>query len=93
MSVEDTTVNLRPEEVVELREMLEFVYDWLNDRHLAASYRQFTFGLLTVEELRADLARFTFLLGGDGYLLDDDTDEAMNADPRTPRQAPHNMVR
>ena len=74
MNVDDTTVNLRPEEVVELREMLEFLCDWLNDRRVAASYRQFTFGLLTVDELRADLARFAFLLGGDGYLLDD-TDE------------------
>jgi hypothetical protein len=75
MSVDHTPVNLRAEEVVELREMLEFLHDWLNDRRVAASYRQFTFGLLTVEELRADLARFAFLLGGDGYLLNHDTDE------------------
>jgi hypothetical protein len=75
MNGEETTVNLRPEEVVELSEMLEFLADWLNDRRLTASYRQFTFGLLTVEELRADLARFAFLLGGDGYLLNHDTDE------------------
>jgi hypothetical protein len=75
MNGEQTTVNLRPEEVVELSEMLEFLADWLNDRRLTASYRQFTFGLLTVEELRADLARFAFLLGGDRYLLNHDTDE------------------
>ena len=75
MNGEETTINLRPEEVVELREMLEFLGDWLNDRRVTASYRQFTFGLLTVDELRADLARFAFLLGDDGYLLNDDTDE------------------
>ena len=72
---ETTTVNLRPEEVVELREMLEFLGDWLSDRRVAASYRQFTSGLLTVDDLRADLTRFAFLLGGGGYLLNDDTDE------------------
>jgi hypothetical protein len=75
MSAEETTVGLRPEEVVELREMLEFLCDWLNDRRVAASYRQFTFGLLTVDELRVDLARFAFLLGGDGCLLNDEPDE------------------
>jgi hypothetical protein len=76
MNVDDTIVNLRPEEVVELREMLEFLCDWLNDRRVAASYGKFTFGLLTVDELRADLARFAFLLGGGGsYLIDDDLDE------------------
>ena len=74
MNVHDTSVNLLPEEVVELREMLEFLCDWLNDQRVAASYRQFTFGLLTIDELRADLARFAFLLGGNGYLLID-TDE------------------
>ena len=75
MNVDHPPVNLRPEEVVELREMLEFLCDWLNDRRVAASYRQFTFGLLTVDELHADLARFAFLLGSDGCLLNDDTDE------------------
>ena len=74
MNVDNTPVNLHPEEVVELREMLEFLCDWLNDHRVAASYHQFTFGLLTIDELRADLARFAFLLGGDGYLLVD-TDE------------------
>ena len=71
MNTDETTVGLRPDEVVELREMLEFLCDWLNDRRVAASYHQFTFGLLTIAELRADLARFAFLLGGRGYLLDD----------------------
>jgi hypothetical protein len=75
MNEQETTVNLQTEEVVELREMLEFLSDWLSDRRVAASYRQFTFGLLTVDDLRADLTRFAFLLGGDGYLLNDDTDE------------------
>lgn len=74
MNVDHTPVNLRAEEIVELREMLEFLCDWLSDRRVAASYRQFTFGLLTVDKLRADLTRFTFLLGGDSYHLDG-TDE------------------
>ena len=42
--------------------------------HLTASYHHFTFGLLTVDELRADLARFAFLLGGDGHHLLSDND-------------------
>ena len=74
MNVDHTPVGLHAEEIVELREMLEFLCDWLNDRRVAASYRQFTFGLLTIEELRADLDRFAFLLGGEGHLLVD-TDE------------------
>jgi hypothetical protein len=74
MSADETIVNLRPDEVVELREMLEFLGDWLNDQRVTASYHQFTFGLLTADELRADLARFAFLLGGSAYLLVD-TDE------------------
>ena len=75
MSADQTTVGMRPDEVVELREMLEFLCDWLNDRRVAASYRQFTFGLLTIAELRAELARFAFLLGGSIYLIDDETDK------------------
>lgn len=52
---------------VELGEMLEFLHDWIAScADARASFRRFTFGLFTVEELRADLARFAFLLGGDG---------------------------
>jgi hypothetical protein len=92
VSAEESTVGLRPEESVELREMLEFLCDWLTDRRVAASYHQFTFGRLTVDELRADLARFAFLLGGGSYLIDDDLD-AVSTDPRTPRQPAATLLR
>jgi hypothetical protein len=52
---------------VELGEMLEFLHDWIAScADARASFRRYTLGLFTVEELRADLARFAFLLGGDG---------------------------
>ena len=77
MNADLAPVTLHAEDAVELREMLEFLHDWLRDHRLAASYHQFTFGLLTVDELRADLARFAFMLGGDGHhlLIDDDDDD------------------
>ena len=75
MTTDIAPVTIHAHDAVELREMLEFLHDWLHDHRLTASYHQFTFGLLTVDELRADLARFAFLLGGDGHhLLSDDDD-------------------
>jgi hypothetical protein len=71
MSADIAPVSLRAEDAVELAELLDFLNDWLHHRHVAASYTRFTFGLLTVDELRADLARFSFLLGGHGRYLDD----------------------
>jgi hypothetical protein len=61
-------VTLNPLDAVELGEMLEFVHDWLgSDRPRAGdSLGRFTAGGYTLDELRADLARFAFLLGGDG---------------------------
>lgn len=60
------TTPLRDDEAVELGEMLEFLHDWIATCPEArASFRRFCFGLFTVEELRADLARFAFVLGGD----------------------------
>jgi hypothetical protein len=69
MNANNAPVTLHAADAVELREMLEFLSDWLQGQPVAASYHRFTFGLLTVEELRADLARFAFLLGGDGDRL------------------------
>jgi hypothetical protein len=67
-----TVVTLDGADAVELAELLEFLDDWLHHhRDVDASYQRFTFGILTVDELRADLARFAFLLGGDGRYLDD----------------------
>ena len=63
----DTTVTLDAGDAIELAELLGFLNDWLHHSDVAASYRRFTFGLLTVDELRADLGRFSFLLGGDSH--------------------------
>ena len=69
MSNQVAPVTLSADDAVELGELLEFVGDWLHQHSdaLTASYRQFTLGLLTLDELSADLARFAFLLGGDGH--------------------------
>jgi hypothetical protein len=67
-----TTVSLDAADAIELAELLEFLNDWLHHRDVAASYTRFTFGLCTLDELSADLARFSFLLGGNGRFLDED---------------------
>ncbi|OLE26664.1 MAG: hypothetical protein AUG49_07565 [Catenulispora sp. 13_1_20CM_3_70_7] len=61
-------MELAVDDVVELAEMLSFIRDWLGGSDaeiLAASFRRFmdTDGY-DLAELRSDLARFTFLLGG-----------------------------
>lgn len=61
-------MELVAEDAVELTEMLSFIRDWLGGTDaemLAASFRRFmgTDGY-DLAELRSDLARFTFLLGG-----------------------------
>ena len=71
----NTTVTLDGADAIELAELLEFLNDWLHHRDVAASYQHFTFGLLTVDELRADLGRFSFLLGGHHHYLDDEEGE------------------
>lgn len=60
--------NLRDDDAVELTELLEFLGDWIDAAHndLADAMASFTNDGYTVDELRADLARFAFLLGGDG---------------------------
>lgn len=69
MSNDIAPVTLPADDAVELGELLEFLGDWLHHSHdiLTASYRRFTFGLLSLDELSFDLARFAFLLGGDGH--------------------------
>ncbi len=62
------TVTLDALAAVELGELLEFLHDWLtSDRQGPGdSLGRFTGGGYTLEELRADVARLAFLLGGDG---------------------------
>ncbi|CAN5712910.1 hypothetical protein BH24ACT5_BH24ACT5_08170 [soil metagenome] len=66
---------LRAEHAVELAELLEFIHEWLSvncDRDvLGVSLRQFCFGLFTIDELRSDIGRFAYLLGGDIALVED----------------------
>jgi hypothetical protein len=61
-------VTLAPEHAAELTELLEFLNAWLtSDYHaLNASLYQFVgHPAYDIERLKADLARFAFLLGGD----------------------------
>ena len=61
-----TTTTLDAADAIELAQLLEFLDDWLHDNtDVAASYQHFTDGHLTTDDLRNDLARFSFLLGGD----------------------------
>ncbi len=64
-------VALHPDEAVELGEMLEFLHDWVDyaPDALGESLTRFTGAGYTLDELRADLARFVFLLGGPGDRL------------------------
>jgi hypothetical protein len=70
-----TVVTLDAADAIELAELLEFLNDWLHHPDIAAGYQHFTFGLCTPAELRADLARFAFLLGGNSHYLDDEDSE------------------
>ena len=61
-------VTLSPEHAAELTELLEFLNAWLtSDYHpLNASLHQFVgHPAYDIERLKADLARFAFLLGSD----------------------------
>jgi hypothetical protein len=67
-------ITLSPEHATELTELLEFLNAWLaSDYHpLNASLHQFVgHPAYDIERLKADLARFAFLLGGDhdGHLF------------------------
>lgn len=61
-------VNLAPDHAVELTELLEFLNGWLTSDHdlLNASLHHYVgHPAYDADRLKADLARFTFLLGGD----------------------------
>jgi hypothetical protein len=64
-------VHLPAEDAVELHELLEMMADWIDHdfTHLAGSIKQFTGSGYSLEQLRADIARFIFLLGGPGDRL------------------------
>lgn len=67
-----TAVALTADAVVELTELLEFVHDWIDHtpNAMATSLAGFTGSAgYDLDELRGDLARFAFLLGGDGQRL------------------------
>jgi hypothetical protein len=68
---------LRDVDAFELAELLEFLYDVLSYSPgvvLEARLARVTGGAYTLAELRADLARFAFLLGGDGHRFVDGDD-------------------
>lgn len=58
-------VRLTVDDAVELAELLEFVRDWLNSPAAQRSLEAFG-GAGSPGMLRADLARFVFVLGGTG---------------------------
>ena len=61
-------VNLAPDHAVELTELLEFLTAWLTTDHdqLDASLHRYVgHPAYNIDRLKADLARFTFLPGGD----------------------------
>lgn len=61
-------VRLHPNDAAELAELLQFLDDWLaTDReHLAASLSRFVGNhSYDLSQLRTDMSRFVFLLGGD----------------------------
>ena len=66
-----TPITLDTADAIELAELLEFLNDWLNDNtDAAANYQRYTYGILTAKELRADLARFSLILGGNSHYLE-----------------------
>jgi hypothetical protein len=61
-------VNLAPNHAVELTELLEFLNAWLTSDHdqlNTSLHRYVGHPAYDINPIKADLARFTFLLGGD----------------------------
>ena len=60
-------VTIAADDAIELGEMLEFLHDWIDyaPDALEEWLTRYTGAGYTLTELRADLARFAFLLGGD----------------------------
>jgi hypothetical protein len=73
--MERTGMTLAPADTIELTEILQFISDWLarDPHHLQASLEDFVgHPAYSTPQLRNDLARFIFLLGGsDGEPLFD----------------------
>jgi hypothetical protein len=66
MSGKITPVCLDPLDALELGELLEALYDWIGVAIDLAGDGLDGPSFATLDGLRADLARFAFLLGGDG---------------------------
>jgi hypothetical protein len=61
-------INLAPDHAVELTELLEFLNAWLTSDHdqlNTSLHRHVGHPAYDIDRLKADLARFTCLLGGD----------------------------
>ena len=57
-------VTLHAADAIEIAEALQWLRDWFaSDPELARSMRRFSFGLLTLEEISAELDQFAFTLG------------------------------
>lgn len=71
MNADGAPVTLRADDAIELAEMLEFLIAWLDntDQRLDLELLRFTVGGYRLNDLLDDLARFVFLLGGDGEHL------------------------
>jgi hypothetical protein len=65
------TIGLDPADAIELAELLAFMGDWLEDApdRVGVWLARFTSYGYDLDELRADLARFAFLLGASGQRL------------------------
>jgi hypothetical protein len=76
MSADVAPVCLRAEHAIELGELLEFLCCWLDESCdvLVGALASFCGEGYTIEDLRADVSRFAFLLGGDGdrFVFGDD---------------------
>jgi hypothetical protein len=58
------TVTLDAADAVELADALQWLRDWFaSDPDLARSMRRFSFGLVTLADIDAELAGFAFTLG------------------------------
>lgn len=67
-----SAVSVDATDAMELVQMLTFLGEWLDSTDgpaLNASLRRFTHDAYDITDLRSDLARCAFLLGGDGELL------------------------
>lgn len=65
-------MNLNPADAAELTEALQFIAGWLGSDpgRLSASFRDYVGDpAYSLQDLHTDLARFVFLLGGDGEEL------------------------